>query len=94
MTTVAIRDLTKRFGSTVALDDIDLALAPGVTGLLVATVPIFGAITAFALGDRHALSRVRVVGMVVGLAGVVRRRGDARGGGVWRETYHPDQAGQ
>ncbi len=34
MTTVAIHDLTKRFGSTVALDAVDLALAPGVTGLL------------------------------------------------------------
>jgi ABC-2 type transport system ATP-binding protein len=34
MTTVAIRDLTKRFGSTVALDRVDLALTPGVTGLL------------------------------------------------------------
>jgi ABC-2 type transport system ATP-binding protein len=34
MTTVAVRDLGKRFGSTVALDAVDLALEPGVTGLL------------------------------------------------------------
>jgi len=34
MTTVAVHDLTKRFGSTVALDAVDLTLAPGVTGLL------------------------------------------------------------
>jgi ABC-2 type transport system ATP-binding protein len=34
MTSVAVHDLTKRFGSTVALDAVDLALEPGVTGLL------------------------------------------------------------
>jgi ABC-2 type transport system ATP-binding protein len=34
MTTVSIRQVTKRFGSTVAVDAVDLDLAPGVTGLL------------------------------------------------------------
>ena len=34
MTTVSIRQLSKRFGSTVAVDAVDLDLAPGVTGLL------------------------------------------------------------
>ena len=32
--TIAVRGLTKRFGSTVAVDGIDLDLGPGVTGLL------------------------------------------------------------
>lgn len=45
-------------------------LASGLTGLIVATVPIMGALTAFFLGDRSALRAVRVVGMVVGFAGV------------------------
>lgn len=45
-------------------------LASGLTGLIVATVPIMGALTAFLLGDRSALRAVRVVGMVVGFAGV------------------------
>ena len=34
MITVAIESLTKRFGSNVALDTVDLRLGPGVTGLL------------------------------------------------------------
>jgi ABC-2 type transport system ATP-binding protein len=34
MTTVAVHRLTKRFGSTVALDGVDLTLTAGVTGLL------------------------------------------------------------
>lgn len=34
MTTVAVHDLTKRFGSALALDSVDLSLGAGVTGLL------------------------------------------------------------
>jgi ABC-2 type transport system ATP-binding protein len=34
MSTVTVRGVTKRFGSTVALDHVDLALGTGVTGLL------------------------------------------------------------
>ena len=45
-------------------------LASGLTGLIVATVPLLGALTAFFLGDRAALSRVRVAGMVIGFTGV------------------------
>jgi ABC-2 type transport system ATP-binding protein len=33
-TTISVRGVTKRFGSTVAVDGVDLDLAPGVTGLL------------------------------------------------------------
>ncbi|HET6664138.1 MAG TPA: ATP-binding cassette domain-containing protein, partial [Acidimicrobiales bacterium] len=32
--TVAIRGITKRFGSTAALSGVDLELRPGITGLL------------------------------------------------------------
>jgi drug/metabolite transporter (DMT)-like permease len=45
-------------------------VASGFAGLMLATVPIFGTLVAFALGDRTALSRVRVLGLVVGVAGV------------------------
>ena len=38
------------------------SLASGLTGLIIATVPIVGAITAFFLGDRSALQPARVVG--------------------------------
>jgi ABC-2 type transport system ATP-binding protein len=33
-TTITVRSVTKRFGSTVAVDGVDLELRPGVTGLL------------------------------------------------------------
>ncbi len=45
-------------------------LASGLAGLIIATVPLVGAIAAFALGDRSALRRVRVLGIFVGFAGV------------------------
>lgn len=45
-------------------------LASGLTGLIIATVPIVGAITAFLLGDRSALRPARVVGIVIGFSGV------------------------
>lgn len=57
-------------GPFILLGHAEQTLPSGITGLLVATVPLFGAVTAFALGDRHALSRERLVGLAVGLAGV------------------------
>jgi len=45
-------------------------LASGLAGLIIATVPIVGAIAAFSLGDQSALRRVRVLGIFVGFAGV------------------------
>jgi len=45
-------------------------VASGFAGLMLASVPIFGTVVAFALGDRTALSRVRVLGLVVGIGGV------------------------
>jgi drug/metabolite transporter (DMT)-like permease len=45
-------------------------VASGFAGLMLASVPIFGTVVAFALGDRTALSRVRVLGLVVGVGGV------------------------
>jgi len=68
-------------GPFLLLGHAEQSLPSGITGLLVATVPIFGAVTAFVLGDRHALSRVRIVGMVVGLAGVALVVGAASGDG-------------
>ena len=45
-------------------------LASGLTALIVASVPIVGTIAAFALGDRHALRLVRIIGIALGLGGV------------------------
>ncbi|MDH5236661.1 MAG: AAA family ATPase, partial [Acidimicrobiia bacterium] len=34
MSTIVVRSVEKRFGSTVAVDGVDLEVGPGVTGLL------------------------------------------------------------
>jgi drug/metabolite transporter (DMT)-like permease len=52
------------------LTDAEQRLPSGLTGLLVACVPIAGAFTAFALGDHEALKPVRVLGIAVGMGGV------------------------
>ncbi|MFN8018040.1 MAG: DMT family transporter [Acidimicrobiales bacterium] len=68
-------------GPFLLLGHAEQTLPSGITGLLVATVPIFGALVAFALGDRHALAPVRLVGMAVGIAGVALVVGAASGDG-------------
>lgn len=57
-------------GPFMLLSHAEQTLPSGLTGLLVATVPLFGAVTAFFLGDRSVLVPVRIVGLVVGIAGV------------------------
>jgi drug/metabolite transporter (DMT)-like permease len=57
-------------GPWLLLTNAEKRLPSGLTGLLVSCVPIFGALSAYALGDRHALRFVRVVGIAVGLGGV------------------------
>jgi drug/metabolite transporter (DMT)-like permease len=52
------------------LTDAERHLPSGLTGLLIACVPIVGALVAFLLGDRTALAPRRVLGIVVGLGGV------------------------
>jgi drug/metabolite transporter (DMT)-like permease len=68
------------------LTNAEKRLPSGLTGLLVSCVPIFGALAAYALGDRTALGLVRVVGIAVGLGGVallVGRDLDGTGGIPW-----------
>jgi drug/metabolite transporter (DMT)-like permease len=45
-------------------------VASGFAGLMLAAVPIVGTVLAFALGDRHALSGVRLLGLGTGVLGV------------------------
>ncbi len=52
------------------LTDAERHLPSGLTGLLIACVPIVGAVVAFALGDRTALAPQRVAGIALGLGGV------------------------
>ncbi|MCT9820983.1 DMT family transporter [Microbacterium sp. W1N] len=58
-------------GPFLLLSHAEQTLPSGLTGLLVATVPLFAAIIAFTRGDRGALRPARVVGLAVGFAGLV-----------------------
>lgn len=68
-------------GPFILLGHAELTMPSGLTGLLVATVPLFGAVVSFALGDRHALTRSRMLGLVLGIAGVALVVGAASGDG-------------
>lgn len=71
-------------GPFLLLGHAERTLPSGITGLLVATVPIFGAVVGYALGEAHALSRVRIAGMAIGIGGVALVVGAASGGGEVR----------
>jgi drug/metabolite transporter (DMT)-like permease len=66
------------------LTDAERHLPSGLTGLLIACVPIVGAIAAFLLGERHALALRRLVGIALGLGGVALLvAGDLSGEAPW-----------
>jgi drug/metabolite transporter (DMT)-like permease len=52
------------------LTNAERRLPSGITGLLVACVPLVGAVVAYLLGDRHALRPVRLAGIACGMGGV------------------------
>lgn len=58
-------------GPFVLLGHAEMTLPSGLTGLLVATVPLFAALIALIGGDRGVLRPARIVGLVVGFIGVV-----------------------
>jgi drug/metabolite transporter (DMT)-like permease len=62
--------LIEMTGPWLLVTNAEEKLPSGLTGLLVACVPIAGAVAAFALGDRHALRPIRLLGIAVGLGGV------------------------
>lgn len=58
-------------GPFVLLGHAEMTLPSGLTGLLVATVPLFAALIALGGGDRAVLKPARSIGLVVGFVGVV-----------------------
>ncbi|MCW2601112.1 MAG: cyeA [Frankiales bacterium] len=54
----------------VLLTDAERFLTSSLTGLLLAAVPMVAAVASLALGDEERLDRTRVLGLVVGAAGV------------------------
>jgi drug/metabolite transporter (DMT)-like permease len=69
-------------GPWLLLTDAETRLPSGLTGLLIACVPIVGAVAAFALGDRSALHPGRLLGIAVGLGGVALLVGGDLGGDI------------
>jgi len=72
-------------GPFLLLGHAEQTLPSGLTGLLVATVPLFAAIIAFTGGDRAILKPARTTGLIVGFVGVgiiVAGPGIASGGTV------------
>ncbi|GAA3912877.1 DMT family transporter [Microbacterium invictum] len=52
------------------LSHAEQTIPSGITGLLVATVPLFAAIIALLRGDRSAFSPLRALGLLIGFGGV------------------------
>lgn len=57
-------------GPFLLLGHAEQTLPSGLTGLLVATVPLFAAIIALGRGDRSMLSPARGIGLLIGFVGV------------------------
>jgi drug/metabolite transporter (DMT)-like permease len=67
-------------GPWMLLTNDEKRLPSGLTGLLVACVPLAGALAAYSLGDHSALRPIRLLGIAVGLGGVALLVGrDLRG---------------
>jgi drug/metabolite transporter (DMT)-like permease len=88
----ALRPALRHLGPVLAFATIEMAvpwflltnaektLPSGLSGLLVACVPLVGAVVAYLLGDRHALRPVRLLGIAIGLGGVALLVGRDLGG--------------
>jgi len=72
-------------GPWLLLTHAEQRLPSGLTGLLVATVPLFGTAVAFVLGDRTVLRPIRLAGLGVGILGVTLliTLGEGVSGGSW-----------
>lgn len=62
--------LVEMAGPFVLLGHAEMTLPSGMTGLLVATVPLFAALIALGGGDRGVLRPARGIGLLVGFVGV------------------------
>lgn len=58
-------------GPFVLLGHAEMTLPSGLTGLLVATVPLFAALIALGGGDRGVLKPSRAIGLAIGFIGVI-----------------------
>ncbi len=70
-------------GPWLLLSDAERHLTSSMSGLLIATVPIIGAVLARLTGDAERLTATRCAGLLIGLAGVALLVGQAAGGSAW-----------
>jgi drug/metabolite transporter (DMT)-like permease len=80
---LAVFALVEIAGPWLLLSDAERHLTSSMSGLLIATVPIIGAVLARLTGDSERLTLVRWVGLLTGLAGVALLVGQAAGGSAW-----------
>lgn len=62
--------LVEMAGPFLLLSHAETQLPSGLTGLLVATVPLFAVLIALVRGDRSALAPLRLIGLLLGFIGV------------------------
>ena len=80
---VLVFALLEMAGPWLLLTHAEERISSGLAGLLLATVPIVGAVVTRLLGDTHALSSTRVIGLLTGVVGVGLLVGiDAVGGHI------------
>ncbi len=75
--------LVEIVGPWLLLSNAERHLSSSLSGLLVATVPIIGAVLARLTGGAERLTVTRWAGLLVGLGGVALLAGRAAGGSAW-----------
>jgi drug/metabolite transporter (DMT)-like permease len=70
-------------GPWLLLSDAERHLTSSMSGLMIATVPILGAVLARLTGDSERLTVIRWAGLLIGLGGVALLVGQAAGGSAW-----------
>jgi len=73
--------VTEFVGAWWMLSDAERRLSSSTTGLLIASVPIFGAVLVYLTGGTEHMGPVRLVGLAVGFGGVAVLAGPTLGGG-------------
>jgi drug/metabolite transporter (DMT)-like permease len=80
---LAVFALVEIAGPWLLLSNAERHLSSSMSGLLVATVPIIGAVLARLTGDAERLTLIRLAGLLVGLGGVALLVGQAASGSAW-----------
>jgi drug/metabolite transporter (DMT)-like permease len=80
---LAVFAVVEIIGPWFLLSNAERRLSSSLSGLLVATVPIIGAVLAKLTGDRERLTVIRWAGLLVGLGGVALLAGRAASGSAW-----------